>query len=1062
MRIRIIAFWSVFLLTSFAAWAQRNSASIFGSVADSSSSPIAEVSIRVVNDDTGQALSIVTDASGNFVVPDLAPGRYTLEASKDGFKHYVQKNIVLNVDQRPQINITLQLGDVADSVTVTEGIPLVEATHANVGGMIENVASQQLPLNGRQFLQLSMLLPGVSPNAGGQTTQRGGGPRNVGVQLGGNRATNNTYLIDGVDSFGFRFKNTSLRPSVASIQEFKVLEAPYDAQYGVASGVTVNVITKAGTNQIHGELFEFFRNDKLDARNFFDQKKPAYRQNQYGGTVGFPIRSDKTFGFISYEGLKVRRGLAIGSVVPTAKQLAGDFSSDPRPIRNPRTGEVFAGNQIPADQISDVAKRFLSFYPAPNTGLSSPNFINSASDRIDEYQWVARLDHSFSDKLKVFGRYSLSNVDRYTPGALPQFGTFNLMTVQNAALGATYVFGPKTILDVRLGFNREDALNASEQVGRQSVNDFGIAGLTVPHGLDGVPSVSVLGLAGIGDASFSPEGRVENSEQIIINVMRIAGRHSLRFGMNLWPTQLNNVFVSGQQRGAFTFDNTLTGGSTGLPALLLGLPFQANRDLGVSREDARSLLSNFYVVDDFRVNRRLTLNFGLRYELRPAFVDKQNRLSTFIPEGEGRIALAGDPDNGFSGRANRSLYPTPKKNFAPRFGFAYDLTGDSKTVLRGGYGIFWNLAIFNSQFLSAINAPFVVSQTYQANPSRGVLLDFASPFSSNPLAGGLPGGLMITSWFKQGYMQQWSFGVQRQISENVSADLTYMANKGTSLDSLRIINQGALPGTSNVAYYRPFPKFGTFTTADSHGDSIYHSLQAKLTRRFARGFLLIGSYNWGHAIDNSSGEGGGSGGQFVVMDNQNTSLERGNADFDVRHRIAFSGVYDLPFGSGRRWGGSMHGLVGKLVEGWQLATIWQYQTGLPLNVVQSGNRSGTFGGSERANNSCNGNLPSDQRIRERWFDTTCFSPSPIGQFGNSGRGIIRYDGINSLDLSLIKNTKLSESRFVEFRAEFFNLPNRTKFANSGLGNNVSAPATFGVYNAAQDPRILQFGLKFVY
>ncbi len=376
---------------------------------------------------------------------------------------------------------------------------------------------------------------------------------------------------------------------------------------------------------------------------------------------------------------------------------------------------------------------------------------------------------------------------------------------------------------------------------------------------------------------------------------------------------------------------------------------------------------------------------------------------------------------------------------------------------------FYNLAIFNSQFLAAINAPFVVSQTFQADPGQGVVLRIDNPFSADPRAGGLPGGLALTPWFKQGYMQQWSFGVQRKLAANLALDVSYVANKGTSLDGLRILNQGALPSATNAAYVRQFPSFGTFTTADSFGDSIYHSLQSKVTRRFSRGATFIGSYNYGHAIDNSSGEGGGSGGQFVIMDDRNVRRERGAADFDVRHRFTFSGIYDLPFGPGRSFLNTAHGFLGKVLEGWQASAIWQMQTGFPFNVVQSGNRAGTFGGAERANRFCDGNLPRGERRRERWFDTSCFAPSPLGQFGNGGRGIMRYSGQKNVDFSVVKQTRIDEARQLEFRAEFFNLPNHTQFGlTGGVGNNVSVPATFGVYTAAQDPRIIQFGLKLVY
>lgn len=1050
------------------AFCQKNTAVVFGMVTDTSGAVVPGTVIKIENVGTGERHTAVSDASGNFVLPDLTPGEYSLTATQKGFKEYIQKNLSLDVDQRPQISITLEVGDVAESVTVAEAIPVVEATHANVGGVVENVNIEQLPLNGRQFLQLALLLPGVSPAAGGQTTAAGGGPRNVGLQLGGNRATNNTYLIDGVDSFGFRFKNTSLRPSVASIQEFKILESPYDPQYGVVSGLTVNIITKSGTNSIHGELFEFFRNDTLDARNFFDLQKPPYRQNQFGGSIGGPIRKNKTFLFVTYEGFRARRGLAVGAQVPTLAERSGDFSSEPEPVIDPLSATPFSGNVIPPSRISATSQKFLALFPTPNTGAAAPNFINAASQSTNEYQDVARFDHSFSDTWKIFARYTISDVNQLTPGGIPKFGHIGLMTVQNAAFGSTYIFGPQTFLDVRIGYNRENATDGIQQVGK--VADYGIAGLHVSPETDGTPEVDIQGFTSIGDYAYNPQGRVENSEQFTGNLMRIQGRHTIRVGGTIWPTQLNRVYVSGNQRGVFTFTDLYTHATTGLPDFLLGLPFQATRDLGIAREDARATLFNFYGADDIRVSRRLTVSLGLRYELHQSFIDKENHLSAFIPQGEGRIVVAGDPNNGFTGRQNRALYPTPKKNFAPRIGIAYDLSGDGKTILRSGYGIFYNLAIFNSQFLAAINAPFVTTETFQANPAAGVILNFDNPFAAAPGAGGLPGGLMLTTWFKQGYMQQWSFGIQRQLAANLGLEVTYLANKGTSLDGLRVLNQGALPGASNAAYVRAFPNFGTFVAADSFGDSIYHSLQARLTRRFSGGLTFISSYTYGHSIDNSSGEGGGSGGQFIAMDDRNIRLERGNSDFDVRQRLTLSTVYDIPFGPGKRMLRNANGITGKLLEGWQIAAIYQAQSGLPFNVVQSGNRSGTFGGAERADRICDGNLSGGARTRTRWFDTSCFTESPLGQFGNSGRGILRYAPINNFDFSVIKQTRISESRQLEFRAEFFNLANHTQFGStqgvvagtSAIDNNVSDTSTFGVYTAARDPRIIQFGLKLVY
>ncbi|MGH9784884.1 MAG: hypothetical protein ACRD88_11935, partial [Terriglobia bacterium] len=430
------------------------------------------------------------------------------------------------------------------------------------------------------------------------------------------------------------------------------------------------------------------------------------------------------------------------------------------------------------------------------------------------------------------------------------------------------------------------------------------------------------GYSTIGDAINSPEGRVENSEQFIGNLTRIIGRHTLKTGATIWPVQLNRVFLSGIQRGSFNFTNIWVGGSTGLPEFLLGLPQTADRNIGLVRVDGRSVFYNFYGSDDIRVNRRLTLSLGLRYELRPSFVDKENRLSTFIQEGNGRFAVAGDPNNGFNGRMNRALYRTPKKNFAPRAALALDLTGDGKTVLRMGYGIFYNMEIFNSQVLNALNPPFVISQTFQASPAAGIVLRISDPFSTtDPRAGGLPGGLGITPWFRQGYMQQWSFGIQRQLGAQMGLDVSYVGNKGTALDGVRVVNQGGLRGAGAAAYLRPFQDFGTFITADSFGDSIYHSLQTRLTRRFSSGLTFIAGYTYGHAIDNSPGEGNGSGGNFFVMDNNDVRRERGNADFDVRHRHAELGlrspVWAGPPSRGRRtW---FHGQApGRLASGGNL------------------------------------------------------------------------------------------------------------------------------------------------
>jgi hypothetical protein len=718
--------------------------------------------------------------------------------------------------------------------------------------------------------------------------------------------------------------------------------------------------------------------------------------------------------------------------------------------------------------IDKVAQQFIPFWPAPNRPGQTPNYINSQSDPINDNQLEGRVDLNLSDKWKIFARYTVPWQEEVTPGGIPLFNQIKHFHVQNGVLGSTYLFSPQTILDVRIGYHREssDWTTTTVGTGKYTVEQYGIAGLgPLPPRDEGVPAVNVAGFTGVGSGGDMPLTRSENSEHFSAGLTHIRGRHTFKFGGELWPIQINNLTDPSQDRGTINFDNVLAGGSTGLPSFLLGQVHVASLSIGQARYDPRATFFSFYGGDDMRVTPRLTLTLGLRWEIRESLVDKENHVSTFIPGDGGRIAIAGDPQNGFSGRMNRSLYPTPLDDFGPRIGLSYALTGDRKTVLRGGYGIFYNVPIFNSYFLGAINPPFVVTETFIAQPSLGLFLPFSSPFpTGNQLAGGLPGGVSYTPWFKQGYVQKWSFGVQRQLTENLGLDVSYVGNKGTHLDGLRLLNQGAVAGTPNALYYAPDQSFGGFTAADSFGDSNYHSLEVKATRRMSQGLSFIVAYTYGHAIDNSEGEGLGSGGESLIQDNENVREDRANADFDVRHRLAFSTVYNLPLPKPNNW-------ASHLTEGWQVAGIYQFSTGFPATIFQPGDRSGVSWGAERAEvvSGCSPNLPSSERTRLRWFNTDCFGISPLGQFGSSGRNTVTQPGFSNVDLSLIKKTPLSQdgTRGLEFRADFFNALNHTQFGGigwagpAGLDTTVGDP-TFGAISSARDPRQIQLGLKLYF
>jgi hypothetical protein len=1053
---------SAFLFYQLAA-GQTTVASITGIVKDPKGAVVPGVTIIVKNIRTNERRTTTTDENGLYRIFNLLPGEYTLRAEQQGFRPYVQSGIALEVAQAARIDIVLQPGEVKEEMVVVGQVPLVNTENANIGTVINKREVLELPLNGRQYLQLAYLVPGAAPAVKSHVTLRGSGPNNIGLQLSGGRASNNSYLIDGIESSGFRFRNTSLQPSIEMIQEFKVQTSPYDPQYGYFSNGQVNVATKLGTNEFHGTVFEFLRNDVFDARNFFDIKKAPFKRNQFGWVLGGPVARDRTFFFAGMEWLRFRRGVTATAQVPTAAERAGDFSADPRPVIDPMTGQPFPNNRIPADRIHPIARTLVNLYPLPNAPFQRPNFVSSESRRLNWDLYNFRLDHNVSDRWRLFGRYTYSKTSDFTPGAIPKFGLFNELVVQNVAFVNTFTFTPNLIAELRLGYNRERAINTSEQVGRfRGTQVLGIQGLPpLPPELDGYPAVNITGFTTIGDLSFAPETRVENAQQIVFNLTNIQGKHTLRAGVDIRPLQFNNVSVLAFNRGVFTFTNFLTGASSGLPEFLLGLPQVAQRTRGVPRADARSTLFAFYVGDDYKVNPRFTINYGIRYELYQPFVDKQNRMSVFVPDGyldpprPGQILVAGDPNNGFRGRRNRALYPYTKRNWGPRLGITVDPTGKGKMAIRAGYGIYYNVALWNGIFLAWNNIPFRVDETFRANPAAGLTLSLTAPFPEGRVAG-VPGGRNLAVDFKDGYVQQWSFGIQYQLASDLMFDLSYVGSKGTNLDNIAWVNQGAVPGTPKAPYFRPFPNFGTFLTTFSNSNSNYHSLQLQAQKRFSKGLMLISSYTYSHSIDNSPGAGGGGSEQFFPQDPRNLRAERAHSDYDQRHRATFTGIYELPFGPGRPYL-NISGFAGKLIGGWQIGGIWTLASGTPWTPRVSGDRSLTGGLTDRPNRIRDGNLPVSQRRRERWFDTGAFPIQPVGEFGNSGRNVIEGPGFNNFDFSLIKKTTITETVYVEFRAEFFNLFNRTNFGGPGIIAN--APATFGVISSAFDPRILQFGLK---
>jgi hypothetical protein len=1069
---------ALFYLLIPSGFGQRITGTILGTVTDPTGAIIPGVTITVTHLETNLRQNTVTNESGYYEIPYLPLGEYVVVAELSGFKKAEVRGVVLRVESQGRVDIKLEVGEVSEKVEVEALAPLLNTQDATVGSVVEHQSIVELPLNERRFNLLATLAPGTSTTlgVGGHAGGAWANPMSTPFHAGGRNA-NNAFLVDGIETRGFQAGNVSVLPSVDAVREFKMIQSTYSAEYGVMGNAQINLTTQSGTNDFHGVLFEFIRNDELDARNFFDPgAPPEFKRNQFGGSLRGPVYKDRTFFAVNYEGLRMRRGQSVTDTMPTRLMKTGNFSEwlslpTPTQIFDPMTGQPFPGNIIPDSRIHPTARKVLSYYPDPILPGLARNYVASDPLRQDEDAATARIDHEFSTNDRLFVRYVINNVDRLNPIGggtnVPGFGETVDYRSQNIALNETHVFSPTLLNVVRYGYNREKNIATSPTLGKAGTTaSFGIPGANPPAVLDGVPLFAVQGLPSVGDRLYAPVQRHENVHQVTDDLTIIRGTHTFKAGGDFRYIGINDDRSENRHRGYYIFRNVYARGQNGLPELLLGIPNQAERALGETREDARSRFYSFYFNDDWKVTTNFTLNLGIRYEYREPWVDDFfDTLATFTTGAkgfksvfpEGKLVSANTPEAeqaGFTGRAKRALYFPDKNNWGPRLGFAWRPFGSGSTTLRGGYGIFYNLAIFNSQFLLSFVPPHFVQERYFADPVIPTL-SLNNPFPSAAISTAPQGGLGLSNDFVDGYVQQWSFSVQRQLTQNLALDIAYAGNKGTHLDALRNLN-AALPGTGDIQARRPFPLWGQFLIADSRAASSYHSLQLKAEKRYSSDLSFLAAYTWSHNLENAAAEGG-PGGIVHVQDEFNTDAEKANAVFDVRHRLSFSFIYGLPIGNGKRFMNAT-GPVDWFLGGWQFSGVTSLQSGFWVRPVTGANRAGTGSGLDRPNRHCNGNLPSDQRTVDLWFDTSCFVPNDIGAFGNAGSNILNTDGIINSDLAIHKSFKLGEHQSLQFRTEFFNAFNHPNFGAPSA--TVLAPATFGRIFAAGPAREIQFGLKY--
>jgi hypothetical protein len=1029
----------------FIAQGQTVRGVIEGVITDAAKAAVASAPVTVSNDETGEKHAVTTNSHGEFTVAGLLPGKYRVDAEVKGFSKY-GRIVTLEVDQEIRIDIELQAPG-RESVEVTAAPALIRADSSALGGVIENRMIVGLPLDGRNFYELSLLLPGVAPSAQGSAGSVRGA---FTVNVNGAREDSNNFLLDGAYNGDPKLNGVSVTSPVDAIREFEVATSTYDTSFGRNGGGQVNVVTRSGGNQVHGTMYEFFRNGAMGATNFFapsGQPPPTYQRNQFGATLGGPIKKDRTFFFADYEGTRLSAGETLVTNVPTAMERAGNFSQSAVPAIDPTTGNPIPGGALPSYYLNPIGVAIAALYPLPNRNVAGANYVSSPSQFDNQNHFNVRVDHALTHADNLFFRYSFVDDRFFDPfggsgySAVPNYGLTIPSRSQNASLGETHTFTPSLINEVRIGFNRVSNGDYQQNQGVSINKQIGLPELSTNPRDWGLSLISVNGYSPLGDEYTSPEHGTTNTYQIGDNATWTRGRHLVKFGFDSRILQ-QNAYRDVQSRGFIDFTGLLIGNA--LEELLLGAPTESGGATMNNPEHLRTHSLNFFVNDTWRIRPDLTVTLGLRYEFNSPGVDAANRAAVYNP-ATGALAQVGM--NGFP----RAGYNADLNNFAPQIGLAWSPGGHGKTVVRAAYGIHYDqssLAISEGLYFSApyynLNVFYPIEGLYNLSLSNPFPNDFPYPYPASATA--------FERNLRTPYIQQWNFGIQRQVGKSRVAEIDYVGSKGTRLIDSRDINQG-LPST-NPNNLRPNPYFSDVDIIESNGNSIYHSLQARFEQRLSKGLSALASYTYAKSIDDASGFFTTTGDPNFPQNSYDLSAERGRSDFDIRQRLTLSYAYDLPIATGHRWLG-----------GWQSFGVLTFQTGRPFTVsLLSDNDNSNTGFSNLgygANNRPNvvGNPHISNPSAQEWFNTKAFAVAPYGTFGNAGRDILSGPGLATIDFSIVKNTRVAERLNVQFRAEFFNLLNRTNF---NLPDNFAGSPTFGQITSAQDPRRVQLALKFLF
>ena len=1090
--------------------AQIGGGAFAGNVMDQAGAALPDATVTITTAGTNVSRAAVTGRDGGYVVAGLFPGVYRVRVERTGYRPLIREGVRLATGETIRLDLHLALGGFAEGVTVTADAPLLRGETSGLGHVIDNRKIVGLPLNGRSFISLASLAPGVAvppPPAAPLPRVNGGRPRT------------NEYLFDGISVLQPEPGQVAFFPNIDAIQEFKIESNSPPAEFGRFNGGVVNLTTKSGSNAVRGTLFEFFRHEALNARNFFasgDAVTPRFRRNQFGGVLGGPIRRDRTFFFLDYQGQRQTIGRTVISTVPTVLQRQGVIAEaiggrvpaiyDPAttvPAGGGVTRTQFPGNTIPVDRMDPVARTLLERYPLPTGAGTANNYRRTANETVDHDQFSLRLDHRFTSRDQAFGRFTRFN-ERFRPvtplpdGSGVTTGTLGPQHTTSWSFASSYqhTFSSTLLNELRVGDTRRAVGRTATQLDAPPSSALNLPGIPATARFPNtLPTFLVAGYQQLGSPSNTATDFGTSVTEIADTLTWMRGRHTIKAGADLRWERLD-VLQPAAPTGSFTFSNLFSDlpgtPNTGTPmaSFLLGQVQQFSIDLQQEEIRNRAHFQEYFVQDDWRLSNRLTVNGGVRYTLNFPSREESNQAAVFNLETEQLEFLGRDGRP----RAARELHTL---NFGPRFGMVGRVTG--QTIARAGYGLVWiEMAGITTPFTTPV-FPFLqtVSQRTLDNLTPAFTLAAGpnvQPIPLTPNAGIGQGVFSVDRDLGSGYVQQWNMSLQRELARDVSVEVAYVGSKitrvglpDTNLNQLTVeqLGQGApllqrvpnpyfgiIPRSSSLGdptitvaqLLKPYPQHTTVSLYRNNvGTTIYHGFYTKLEQRVSRGLSYLVSYTRSKLMDDASSVFDasiltGPVADYPVADSFNRRRERDYSTGDIPHVFVAAAVWDVPLGAGRR--SRADGVIGAIVNDWTLSGVLTLQSGVPLAVTQTTNNNAFAGfGTQRPNLVGDPTLPAGARSVSRWFNTGAFAPAPAFTLGTSSRNPVRGPGYRNLDLALVRRVPIAGTRALEVRTEVFNATNTPLFL---APNTTVGSAAFGTITAAGDPRIVQLALKLLF